>query len=89
MTSPSQVEGELGKAEAKFRESLAIKPDYVDAFQMLADLQMQRAKLAARFHAPLPRCAMVLTPAFDFILTQIRDPEVRNGRPCCCANDLS
>ena len=50
-----QVEGELAKAEAKFRESLGVKPDYVDAFQMLADLSMQRAKLAARFHAPLPR----------------------------------
>ncbi len=50
-----QIEGELAKAEAKFRESLGVKPDYVDAFQMLADLSMQRAKLAARFHAPLPR----------------------------------
>jgi hypothetical protein len=37
---------------------LAIKPDYVDAFQMLADLAMQRAKIAANFHAPLPRCVL-------------------------------
>ena len=42
--------------EERVRQALGLKPDYAESYHILADLEMQRAKLAAGFHAPLPRC---------------------------------
>lgn len=56
-SSPYQVEEQFLGAENRFKQSLTIKADFVDGFLCLADLEMQRAKLAQGFHAPLPRCA--------------------------------
>ena len=49
------MEAHWSAAEARFQAALGIKPDFVDGFLCRADLEMQRAKLAQGFHAPLPR----------------------------------
>lgn len=50
------AEADFARAEAKYRESRAIKADFYDANVSLGNLEFDRAKLAMGLALPPPQC---------------------------------
>ena len=57
-----QAEGDFAAAEARYRESRRIKPDFYDAYVSLGNLEFERAKLALGLAVPPPQCAAPALP---------------------------